>query len=172
MPAFRVPTTVPTTTGYDFGSVAAPVQTFYRSDPETGFFSVQTTTLVNEPSGWGPLPTDDPNRPDSTDLEYQPTATPVLLSSSSTTTRKSSISAQALVGITVSAGIVVIAVVFATLWWMRKRSRNSRDFGNGSRRKIAIEVEEEKPPSYEAAVFGIQTDNQPVCKYSLELQIF
>lgn len=66
-------------------------------------------------------------------------------------------SAAELAGITVSAGVVAFTVLFAIIWWMkRRRSR----IGHGG--SFAVIEKAEEPPTYEAAVFGVDRDTQSV----------
>ncbi|KAI5844494.1 hypothetical protein DFP73DRAFT_594585 [Morchella snyderi] len=107
---------------------------------------------------WSPVPTSvDPNRPDYS--TPTPSALPVVNNHGGT------INTAALVGITISAVIIVLAVVITIIWWTRTRSKNRHGFGHGQQRQqrprvIEGEEEEEKPPTYEAAVFGIHRNDQ------------
>lgn len=171
MPAFRVPSDLPSATGYgDWGSIPTPTETHLQADSGDRFFSIHTTTIsADSPSGWGPLPTDNPNRPDDSTIIPYPVVTPGTLQP--TTTQKDSISTAEIVGITVSAVVVVIAVVAAVIWWIRRKGKIGQGFGGPSRGMPDAAEEEEKPPSYEAAVFGIHRDSQPVGGRSLELDM-
>lgn len=163
MPVFYA-TSSSATTGYGAGRLAPTAvsldQKPSRSD-SWGFFSVQTTIPADESREWEPLPTDDRNRPglEGTSTIVQPYATPASgpLLFSSGSTQEGSISAAELAGITVSAGVVAFAVLFAIIWWMRRR--RSRIGHSGS---FAVIEKGEEPPTYEAAVFGIDRGAQSV----------
>lgn len=154
MPVFHALTGSPALAGESVGR-SAPTQT-------GNFFPAQTTTLVDGSSGWGPLPTDDRNRPDSAVIVVLPYPTPAFDPLLPASTQENSISTAELVGITISAGVVALTVLFAVIWWMRRRSRIGHRLGSESQRSLVVEKGEE-PPTYEAAVFGVRRDAQLVC---------
>lgn len=163
MPAFYA-TSSSATTGHEAGRLAStPVsldQKPSRSD-SWGLFSVQTTIPVDGSGEWEPLPTDNRNRPglESTVTIVQPYATPASgpLLSSSGSTQEGAISTAELAGITVSVGVVVFTVLFAIIWWIRRRRGRIGHSG-----PFAVIEKGEEPPTYEAAVFGIDRDAQSV----------
>lgn len=164
MPVFQTSTSSPAATGYDVGrSGSTPVGGLYpsKSDSKSNFFSVQTTIPVDESGEWGPIPTDERNRPAVTSIVIvaRPYATDTLDALSPVSTQENSISTPELVGITISAGVVTFTIMFAVIWWMRRR--NWIGLGNGPRQEFTIEKGEE-PPTYEAAVFGTCRGAQPV----------
>lgn len=167
MPAFYAPSSPSATTGYEAGSSApTPAENLQPSRSDLrGFFSVQTTIPVDESREWEPLPTDNRNRPGPEGsvivITVQPYATPTfdplsLSSSSSSSSQTDSISTAELAGITVSAGVVIFTVLFAVIWWIRRRR------GIGHSGPFAVIEKGEEPPTYEAAVWGIQQDAQSV----------
>lgn len=167
MPVFYAPSRSSATTGYEAGSSApTPAGNLQPSRSDfRGFFSVQTTIPVDESREWEPLPTDNRNRPGPegsvTVITVQPYATPTfdpLLLSSSSSSQADSISTAELVGITISAGVVVFAVLFAVIWLIRRRRNMVGHSGS-----FAVIEKGEEPPTYEAAVWGIQRDAQSVC---------
>lgn len=165
MPVFHALTGSPASTGVgrleptDAGGLQPS-----RSNFRGNFFSAQTATVDDESREWGPLPTDDRNRPggSSSAIIVHPYATPVFDQPSPASIQADSISTAELVGITISAGVVVFTVLVAVIWWIRRRSRIGHRLENGSQQSLVVEKGEE-PPTYEAAVFGIHRDAQSVC---------
>lgn len=148
-----------------FEGDTAPSQYSDTSATGSSHRSENTSSLDGQ---WGPVPISvDPNRPDYS--TPTPSALPVVNNHGGT------IDTAALVGITISAAIIVLAVVITIIWWTRTRSKNRHGFGHGQQRQQrprVIEEEEEKPPTYEAAVFGIYRNDQTVGILLLQLQIY
>ncbi|KAH8152405.1 uncharacterized protein LAJ45_03245 [Morchella importuna] len=138
-----------------FEGVTAPSQDSDTSATGGSHRSENTSSLDGQ---WSPVPTSvDPNRPDYS-TPPTPSAVPVV-------NNGGTIDTAALVGITISAVIIVLAVVITIIWWTRTRSKNRHGFGHGQQRQQrprVIEEEEEKPPTYEAAVFGIYRNDQTI----------
>lgn len=166
MPVFYALTGSPASTGVgrleptDAGGLQSS-----ESDFRGNVFSSQTTTVVDDESReWGPLPTDDRNRPggSSSAIVVYPHATAVFDRPLPSSTQADSITTAELVGIAISAGVVAFTVLFAVIWWIRRRSRIGHRLENGSQQSLVVEKGEE-PPTYEAAVFGIHRAALPVC---------
>lgn len=147
----------------------------HRTVPSGKVWSLGPRLTVSSEDGWSLVPTSvDPNRPDPSTIvmiEPYPTSTPDSLTGSLSVTdnNEGPIDTAALVGITFSAALVVATLVFAVIWWTRRRSRSSLGSGHGSRQELGAiggdAEEEEKPPTYEAAVFGIYRNSQGVCVF-------
>lgn len=82
-------------------------------------------------------------------LPIEETPSPAAVSSSA---HRSQIGTAALAGILVALGVVFVGALFAVVWIKRKRDRQR---GRGMRGGGIVE---EKPPSYEAAVYGPDSD--------------
>jgi hypothetical protein len=149
-----------------FEGVTAPSQDSDISATGGSHRPENTSSLGGQ---WSPVPASvDPNRPDYS--TPTPSALPVV-------NHGGTIDTAALVGITISAVIIVLAVVITIIWWTRTRSKNRHSFGHGQQRQQRPRVieegeEEEKPPTYEAAVFGIYRNDQTVGVLLLQLQIY
>lgn len=167
MPVFHALTGSPASTGVGHSEPtdAGGLQPS-RSNFRGNFFSAQTTTAVVDDKSreWGPLPTDDRNRPggSSSTVVVYPYATPVFDRPLPASTQADSITTAELVGITISAGVVAFTILFSVIWWIRRRGRIGHRLENGSQQSLVVEKGEE-PPTYEAAVFGIHRAALPVC---------